>query len=239
MISVQVKHGDIDFRGYEIARTQFFTSASMISVTFSNRCIRFSSDCIRKFESTEYIDLLVHPYERVCIARPCSAEYKNKMRWSKLRNGKMYVREISGVAFLDAFYDLFNWESSYKYRLRGEIVQFDGERVVSFDISEPETIIPCDITQPHDMYIIKQTKKSSVILPQSCKNNFGDSYYSYISRKNIKLSGIPIFNTATEYNTQPELNPTDSEKIGENMQDLFVKMQNKEELYGNPTIAKQ
>jgi len=239
MISVQVKHGDIDFRGYEIARTQFFTSASMISVTFSNRCIRFSSDCIRKFENTEYIDLLVHPYERVCIARPCSAEYRNKMRWAKLRNGKMYVREISGAAFLATLYDLFNWNPAYKYRLRGEIVQFDGECVVSFDISEPEIIIPCDITPTHDMYIIKQTKKASVILPQSCKDNFGDSYYSYISRSNIKLSGVPIFDNAEEYNTQPELNPTDSEKIVENMQDLFVKMQNKEELYGNSTIAEQ
>ena len=239
MTSVQVKRGDIDFRGWEIAHTQFFTSASMISVTFSHRNIRFSSDCIRKFENTEYIDLLVHPYESVCIARPCSVEYKNKMRWAKLRNGKIYGREISGAAFLDTLYDLFNWNLAYKYRLRGEIVQFDGERVASFDIYEPEIIIPCDITPTHDMYITKQTKKASVILPHSWKDNFGDSYYSYISRKNMNLSCLPIFDTAAEYNTQPELNPTSPGKITENMQDLFVKMQTKEGLYGNPTIAEQ
>jgi len=237
MTSVQVKRGDIDFRGYEIARTQFFTSANMISVTFSPRYIRFSSECVRKFENTEYIDFLVHPYEPVCIANPCSAEYKDKMQWSKLRNGKIYCKEISGAAFLDTLYELFNWNTAYKYRLRGEVVQFDGKRVASFDICEPEIIIPNDITPAHDMYIIKRMKKMSVILPQSCKNNFGDSYYSHISRKNMKMSSIPILDTMVEYDTQPELNPTSPEKISEDMQDLFIKMQNKEELYGDKTIT--
>ena len=239
MTSVQIKRGDIDFRGYEIARAQFFTSANMISVTFSRRYIRFSSDCISKFGDTEYIGLFIHPYERVCIVRPRSAEQKDVMRWSKIRDGKIYGRAISGAAFLDTLYDLFEWNPAYNYRLRGEIVRFDNERAVSFNICEPEIIIPRDTEPPQDFYITKQTKRVSIILPQSWKNNFGDSYYNYLSQRNINLSGMPISDTTAEYNTRPELNPTSPEKIDENIQDLLIKMQNKEVLYGDKTIAEQ
>lgn len=237
MTDIQVKRGDIDFRGYDIARSQFFTSVNIISVTFSRRYIRFSSDCVRKFGNTEYIGLLVHPDEPICIVRQRSANQKDVMRWSKIHAGKIYCRTISGAAFLDTLYDLFNWNPGCNYRLRGEIIRFDNERAVSFNICEPEIFVPHDMELPQDFYITKQTSRAFITLPQSWKDNFGESYYSYLSRRSIKLSGMSISDVTAEYNTQPELHPTPPEKVGENMQDLFIKMQNKGEFHGNTTIA--
>ena len=45
---VEVKSGEFDLRGYEIARSQFFDSTDRITVTFGQGDIRFSAPAVRK-----------------------------------------------------------------------------------------------------------------------------------------------------------------------------------------------
>ena len=53
--------GDIDFRGFEIARSQFFDIKNRLSVRFSNEKFSFGKACLKKLENAEYVELLIHP----------------------------------------------------------------------------------------------------------------------------------------------------------------------------------
>ena len=68
-ISIQAQTGDPDFRGFEIARTQFFGTAQKVRVTFSMDNITFSSDALKKLNNPEYVEFLVHPQKKFFAVR--------------------------------------------------------------------------------------------------------------------------------------------------------------------------
>lgn len=74
---VEAQSGDFDLRGFEIARSQFFDTAHKQCVTFSADSILFSTECIRKFNKTLYVEMLVHPSEHLFVVRPCLKTAKN------------------------------------------------------------------------------------------------------------------------------------------------------------------
>ena len=96
------------FHNYEIVSTQFFASANMTSVSISPNGIRFSVACIRKLPKTEYIELKVHPHNHTLAVVPCSEKEKQKMCWARLCDDTVSVRVISGRAFLQTLYELFD-----------------------------------------------------------------------------------------------------------------------------------
>ena len=201
---MKIKSGDFDLRGYEVVCAQFFASASMTSVSFSRNGIRFSSTCIRKFINTEYVELHVHPNNQLIAALPCSKHHKNKMCWARVNTDGFSVRTISGGAFLKTLYELFSWDGDKRYRLRGEVVQTDREIIALFDARKPEIF-----TSRYDMAIPWAT-------------GFGEDYYCY---REPRLPDISIVDTFTEYDNEPELQPTTPEAANDNIQSLMVKMQ--------------
>lgn len=118
-LEVEAQSGDFDLRGFEIARSQFFDTARKLCVTFSADSIVFSTACVRKLNKALYIEMLVHPSEHLLVARHCTKETRNAVQWAKLNDGQYYSREISCAAFINTLYDLFDWRSYCKYRIRG------------------------------------------------------------------------------------------------------------------------
>ena len=199
-----INSGEFDLRGYDVVRTQFFASANTMSVSFSQRGIRFSSACIRKFTPTEYIEFQVNPFTLQIAVRPCSEQYKSKMRWARVYADSISVRPISGSAFLKTLYELFGWNIELKYRLRGEVLQYGSEAVALFDTRTPEIF----------------TSRYDVEMPWAI--GFGDDYYSY---KMSRLPGSSIKDLFMEYDNEPELQPTAQDDADDNTLRLIEKMQ--------------
>lgn len=104
---VCAEEGDFDLRNYEVARTQFFTTQRMMSVSFSYSDIKFSANCIHKLPNIEYIELLINPKEHLLAVRPSVKDSKNSIQWSKTKNGVIAARNISGAAFIPVIYEMF------------------------------------------------------------------------------------------------------------------------------------
>lgn len=117
-LPVRVNSGDFDLRGFEVARSQFFTTLGKVFLTFSLHQISFSRECVRKFDSN-YVEFLIQPYEHILAIRPCSKDSKNGVQWSRKSNGKIIPRAISGSAYLPTLFELFGWNSELKYKLTG------------------------------------------------------------------------------------------------------------------------
>ena len=103
----------------KLPEEQFFSSVGRISVSFSYKQISFNKDAIRKFPNIKFVELLIHPSSKLLAIRPCSSETKNKVQWSRLKDGQLIPKPISGAAFLPTLYEIFKWDKKCKYRILG------------------------------------------------------------------------------------------------------------------------
>lgn len=137
-LTFEVEAGDFDLRGFEITRSEFLTSYRFPTVTFDNKRIKFSAECIKKFGSQNYVELLVNPLERKFAVRPTDTSNRNGVLISKSCGGSLKSREISSAAFTDTVFSLFGWNTDCKYRMTGEFCESDGELAYIFNAEDSE-----------------------------------------------------------------------------------------------------
>jgi Site-specific recombinases, DNA invertase Pin homologs len=246
-IEIEAQSGDFDLRGFEIARSQFFDTARKICVTFSDDNIQFSTECIRKFKSALYIEMLVHPGEHLLVVRPCAKDKKNAVRWAKL-NDQYYPRNISCAAYIKTLYELFSWKSGCKYRVRGIYRQKGNEAILIFDITETEIFVPQDTlesgrekTTADDLFpenaepFTIGPKRDIMAFPSSWADNFGSNFYRHAQALeletfykegmwNVYEEGQPFYNS-------PKLNVTSTEVISSQIEQIIFDMEQEDAVY--------
>lgn len=233
-----VRQGDIDLRGYEIARAQFWGTADMTSGLFYSRYARFSGECLRKLGFSEYVELFVHPTQKQLAVRKCSFDCRNAIRWAKCTDDKIYARQFGGTAYLGTLFDILGWRSGWGYRLRGSVQSVAGESVAFFNASEFEALIPCsnipDIMAEADYladcgvdyYVAARSKHRLTAMPSKWREDFGVGFY----RKTEQNAQINRVGTGInmEHNTQPDLRPTSREILETTISRLLRKFRNME-----------
>lgn len=187
---VIAQSGDFDFRGFEIARTQFFDTKNKLTLKFSIGQIQFGKACVRKFDNAQYVELLVHPLHHLLAVRASKKEVRNSVQWAKLNNnGDFLPRQLAGTAYLNTFYDLFDWDPRYKYRLCGVRRQQDNESVIMFDLDETEVFMPEDTlegeAEPVEDEMIPTGRKSVIGYPSTWANNFGSNFYTHAQAREL------------------------------------------------------
>lgn len=241
-VQIEAKSGDFDLRGFEIARAQFFDTAEKICVTFSPDYIAFSAKCIRKFDKAQHIEMLIHPGERLLVARPCEKETRNAIRWANQNDGQYYARSISCAAYIKTLYELFGWKLSCKYRIRGVFKQRDGEAVVVFDMRETEIFIPQDAletsleTQTESNLLSGEVepfttgpKKDIMAYPSTWANNFGNNFYRHAQARELMAFDSHgtwnIHEQGQPFSDSPPLNITSAEVVGTQIKQMICNMQ--------------
>lgn len=137
-ITFEVEAGDFDLRGFEITRTEFFGTTTSPTVTFADRKIKFSSECIKKFGTKNYVELLINPVEMKFAVRPTEPSNRNGVVISKICGGRRKPRDIPSAAFSDTIFSLFGWNTDCKYRMTGVLCEGEGELAYIFDAQDSE-----------------------------------------------------------------------------------------------------
>lgn len=134
------KDGKIYLDGFEIVRTQFFSMSEKPLMTISNGRITFNTNCLKKFEDVEYVELLFNSVERCIAIRPCDEGSPNAIRWGRMKEGRWVgtTRSISG--FAAPLFSVTGWDRENKYRLCGQYLSDGENQMLIFDLSEPEII---------------------------------------------------------------------------------------------------
>ena len=197
-----VRRGDIDLRGYEVVRVQFFNFMNIKSVTFSYTGLRFSSECIRRLNCAEYVELFIHPSKKMLAVKPCSNNDKRALRWTIYNNRKIYSRKINGAAFIGTLYEIFDWNTENKYRFRGTVREINSEKVIEFDLNEPEIIVTGNILYNSDWY-----------------DRFGIDYYLY-KKSDDMFDNTDNINIIT-YDIEPDIQPTDQEILNDEIHQII------------------
>lgn len=181
----EVGAGDFDLRGFEITRSEFLNSGRRPSVTFGDKKIKFSMECIRKFKEKNYVELLLNPIERKFAIRPADKKNRNAVMISKVINANYYPREISSAAFSNTLFSLFGWNSDCKYRIIGSLYEQGNELAYIFDVINSEALF-----KPYVLSANESTEKGQVsiqpltqygkrirAIPEEWATSFGKQFY--------------------------------------------------------------
>ena len=171
--------------GYEIVRSNFFSTGSKPLMTIAKGQVRFNSVCLKKFENVEYVELLLNSVEQCIAVRPCDKDNPNAIKWGKLKNSRWIVSPKSCAGFSGALYSIMDWEADCGYKLCGQYMCDGEEQVLFFDLSDPE-ITQYVLEEKTDTDIYKKedgaddgnksescTYQKVLIIPSSWENSFG------------------------------------------------------------------
>lgn len=173
-IRFEAQPGDLDFRGFEIARAQLFQTAAKLCVTFSIKSFRFSTACIQKFEGIRQVELLVHPKERLMAVRPAQDGLRHAIRWVKTGRPRI----VCGAAFLPTLYKLFCWNVEYQYRIQGTFRQKEDGTVLLFDVCSAEVLIPPKRLEEAGIHPAN-SRRAAAAFPPAWAGRFGENPYSH------------------------------------------------------------
>lgn len=229
--TITASAGSFDLRDYEVARGQFFSSVGRMSVSFSYKQISFNKDAIRKFPNIKFVELLIHPSSKLLAIRPCSSETKNKVQWSRLKDGQLIPKPISGAAFLPTLYEIFKWDKKCKYRILGVAHQKGNENVLIFNMDDTEIRIPTstnDVSAPNNnMPDTISDSKSVLAYPADWMNSFGNNYYTQSQAPELtEFTADKNWQTASESKPykEPELQTTPKETIIQNIKNIITEI---------------
>ena len=186
-IEIEAKAGDIDLRGYEVVRVQFFNTTKRKSITFSTESMWFGAECIRKLWNALYVEVLINPTDKLIAVRPCAKDNRNAIRWAVIEGDKYMPRNIPGAAFLKTLYEIFGWNADYRYRVRGIKRQKNNEAVLVFDMRETEVFIPKDViaADTNTARPVVAARNTVTAYPQNWMYDFGTEHYRLLQAQEI------------------------------------------------------
>ena len=101
---------------------------------------------------------------------------------SKLSIGQYVPREIPAAAFFQTLYDIFGWNTDYKYRIIGSLLEKDNEIAYIFNVDNSEAffkpyILPKENESDAKIQHLTPSGKRIRAIPQEWTNSFGKQYY--------------------------------------------------------------
>lgn len=123
----------VHIEGCEVARAQEFGEYGVALTTISPKSFSFNKECTRLLPKTEYVELLIHPIERLLAVRKTSADNRNAIPWE--------AGAVSSAAFMPILYELCGWCDYWKYRAEAVCLVKRTDRVLIFNLLETETIV--------------------------------------------------------------------------------------------------
>ena len=229
-MSVEVNKGDFDLRGYEVVHGQFFDTPGRCMVTISNDLMQFTAAAVRRFGSNHTVELLIHPYKKLLAVRPVPKDAVNAVVWSKVYEGKIVSKGISGTACLPTIFKLLDWKTQCRYRLLGSHRRNGDSQYLIFNLNDTEVLIPRyvidqsgqDASDPDVQPFTTQNSKQILAYPQDWGDSFGNTYYETQSRiqESMELGESP----ASEPYKESDLKVTDRKVLENEIQLMMQEM---------------
>ena len=107
-----------------------------------------NTSCLKKFEDVEYVELLLNSVDRCVAIRPCEKGNPNAIHWGRLKEGRWCASTLGCRGLAKTLFDIMEWEEGLKYRFRGQFVEQGDNKLMLFELDEPEMIKIEEIVLP-------------------------------------------------------------------------------------------
>ena len=111
-------------------------------MTVRGKSVTFNNACISKLERATYINFLINVSKMLLVIRSVREGARHVVRWCIVKGEKRKSRQISSPRFTEKLFRLTGWNPEYRYKLKGWIIDYMGESLYVFDLTEVEGFIP-------------------------------------------------------------------------------------------------
>jgi len=119
----------------EIARAEYFSGANEPTITMKQNVIRFSSHCLNKYPTFDYVLFAMYPAEKRLVIEPCSPDLRDAIRWSTRNPNNRKPKAITCKEYYRRLCELMSWNNKYRYTVLGKICNDGSSEVIAFDLS--------------------------------------------------------------------------------------------------------
>ena len=152
--------------GYRLIRPQEIEHSRAAQLTLSPKGLTFNTDCLSRFPNTKYVEIMLHPAERLIGVRPAKKTNRNAVEWK--------AKTISSAALCPMLFDLMGWNGSWKYKIMADCFVREKERALMFNLSEPEYQFSEDVKENEE--ITKRIRKT--LQPGKWRDEIGGDFLS-------------------------------------------------------------
>ena len=157
-IETEVAH----ITGTKRVRRELFSDKNTAVLTVSGHGIQFNNGCIPLMKGTDYVEVLLHPSERLLAVRKTTRRNKNAVPWNV---DGILARQLSTV-----LYELMGWQKHWRYKMTANCFAKDNEHIVIFDLD-------CCEFRIHSG---KKGGKTMKGIPEDWLSEFGDAEPEYM-----------------------------------------------------------
>jgi hypothetical protein len=163
--------------GFRLVRTQEVQHRFTAQMTIGYKGVTFNTDCISRMPETDFVEVLLHPAERLIAVRSSSKANPDAIPWQS---------NISAAFLCPMLFDLMGWEETWKYKFIADCFVREDERVLIFNLSEPEFQFSEDVIENEE--IIGKIRR--LLQPDEWRDEIGADYVSQMlaSRRAYALS---------------------------------------------------
>ncbi|MDR1410408.1 MAG: recombinase family protein [Oscillospiraceae bacterium] len=122
-IEAEVAH----IAGAKRVRRELFSERDSAAATVSKNGITFNAGCVSLLENTAYVEVLLHPNERLLAVRKSNKRNKNAIPW---KNGTLPARKLNRI-----LYQLMGWQNEWKYKITANYFSKNDEQLIIFDLN--------------------------------------------------------------------------------------------------------
>lgn len=121
------------------------------------------------------VELLLNSVDRCIAIRPCEKDNPNAIRWGRLKEGRWCASTLGCRGLAKALFDMMEWEEGLKYRFRGQLVEQNDDKLMLFELDEPEMVKVEEIVLPSKEQDEegKTVKQTIYIFPPEWAGTFG------------------------------------------------------------------
>jgi len=129
------------------------------AVTFSESGLHFNTGCISLMTEPTYVELLLHPTERLFAVRKTTQRNRNALPWAAL---PIRARELTYI-----IYQLMGWKKGWKYKATANCFSKNDEQVIFFDLTCCE-------------FQFRENMKLTKAIPSDWISEFGENLPEYM-----------------------------------------------------------
>lgn len=172
---------DFDFEGYQVVRREFFAHMRDPSITFKDCKIYVNNACLKKFPSTDYVQILINQETKIMALRPCIEGENDSYQWCYESKGKRKPKQVSCSLFFAKIFTLMGWNPDYRYKLLGHVIHSNGTYLLAFDLTATE--VYQRVLTDNKKYKSSRTP----MFPSEWQNQFGLSYTEHQQSMQINV----------------------------------------------------
>ena len=178
---------DFNYDGYQVVRGEFFAHTREPSVTFNKQRIYMSTACLNRLPDVDYVKILVNPVEKKLVVQPSNENERDSFIW-RSQSVKRKPKQVTCRVFYAKIMELMDWNTNYRYKLLGKLIQSNNDYLFAFDLTSPEVFQSA--VQENGKAKISRTP----VFPAEWKNQFGLPVDEHRKRLQVDIfKGYTVF----------------------------------------------